>query len=62
MERLSQNPYPLRFVKANETLSFQVAKNLTSKVAGASLEELQTSGSLFVVEHKSPDVDTEASG
>ena len=51
MERLSQNAFPLNLVKPNDTLPFQVPDNLTSKIAGASLEAMQANGSLFVVDH-----------
>ena len=52
MERLSQNAYPRRLVKPTDALPFQLSKNLTSKIAGVSLEALKASGSLFVVDRK----------
>ena len=52
MERLSQNPYPVQLVKPTDTLPFQLDSNLTSTIAGASLEELQANGALFVVDRK----------
>lgn len=52
MERLSQNPYPLQLVKPTDALPFQLPGNLTSTITGVSLEELQASGNLFVVDRK----------
>ncbi|CAJ2501662.1 Uu.00g045150.m01.CDS01 [Anthostomella pinea] len=52
MERLSQNPYPLRQVKANEELPFKVDDDLVKNIAGDSLKDLQKDGKLFVVDHK----------
>lgn len=54
MERLSQNPYPLRLVKPSEQLPFNVAKDLAFKIAGTSLEDLKISGKLFYVDRKFP--------
>jgi hypothetical protein len=50
MERLSQNPFPLRLVKPQDPLPFQLADDLTTKIAGVTLKTLQASGSLFVVD------------
>ena len=50
MERLSQNPYPLRLVKPSDELPFELADDLTSKIAGSSLKKLQQDGHLFVVD------------
>jgi arachidonate 15-lipoxygenase (second type)/8-lipoxygenase (S-type) len=52
MERLSQNPYPLQLVKPNDKLPFDVADDLSTKIAGATLQELQQKGNLFVVDRK----------
>jgi hypothetical protein len=52
MERLSQNPFPLELVKPSDTLPFHLPDNLTVRIAGASLEALQASGKLFVVDRK----------
>ena len=52
MERLSQNPYPLRLVKPNDALPFELPDNMTSTIAGTSLKKLQQGGQLFVVDRK----------
>ncbi len=57
MERLSQNPYPLRLVKPTDTLPFQVPEDLTMKISGVSLEALKTRESLFLVDRKWLDQD-----
>ena len=51
MERLSQNPYPVKLVAPGTELPFQVEQ--ATEIAGASLEDLQASGSLFYVDRKS---------
>lgn len=52
MERLSQNPYPLHLVKPGDKLPFEVADDLSTKISGATLQELQEKGDLFVVDRK----------
>lgn len=52
MERLSQNPYPLRLIKPHERLPFYIARDVTFKVTGTSLEELRARGNLFYVDRK----------
>jgi len=51
MERLSLNPYPLRRVKSTDKLPFQVPSGITERLTGVSLKDLQSSGSLFIVDH-----------
>ena len=51
MERLSQNPYPVKLVAPGAELPFQLEE--AREIAGASLEELQASGSLFYVDRES---------
>ena len=51
MERLSLNAYPLQLVKPTDTLPFQVADNITTSLAGVTLQALQAKGSLFAVDH-----------
>jgi len=51
MERLSLNPYPLKRVGATSTLPFSVADEIVSKLAGTTLESLQSAGRLFIVDH-----------
>ncbi|KAH8096629.1 lipoxygenase [Cristinia sonorae] len=52
MERLSLNPYSLRALKRHEPLPFQVDSKVTSKVAGASLKQLQDDGKLFFIDYR----------
>lgn len=52
MERLSQNPYPVHLVKPGDKLLFDVPDSLASKIASASLADLQKQGKLFVVDRK----------
>lgn len=52
MERLSQNPYPLHFVKSGEALPFTLADDLAIKIAGVTLKQLQSAGKLYVVDRK----------
>ncbi len=52
MERLSQNPYPMRLVKPDDKLPFDLDDDLATKIATASLADLQKAGNLFVVDHK----------
>ncbi len=53
MERLSEHPYAVRLVKADEKLPFNVDTKIVSKLvgAGATLHTLQTSRRLFLVDH-----------
>lgn len=53
MERLSEHPYAVRLVKANEKIPFDVDAKIVSKLvgAGATLHTLQASRRLFVVDH-----------
>ena len=50
MERLSQNPFSLVKIKKDDDLPFEVSEEDAKKIAGASLEELQSSGKLFFVD------------
>lgn len=52
MERLSQNPYPLRAIKTSEGLPFQVADELVRNITTLSLKELQAKNLLFYVDHR----------
>ncbi|CRG92687.1 hypothetical protein PISL3812_09752 [Talaromyces islandicus] len=53
MERLSEHPYAVRRVMANEALPFPLGNNLTAKIVGenATLESLRDSSRLFIVDH-----------
>ncbi|RFU77717.1 manganese lipoxygenase [Trichoderma arundinaceum] len=51
MERLSQNPYSLVFLKPSDELPFALDDDTTRKIAGATLEELHASSSLFFVDY-----------
>ncbi|KAI0377205.1 Lipoxygenase [Hypomontagnella monticulosa] len=50
MERLSQNPYPLRLVDPSDPLPFHIPDNLTEDITGASFDTLHKSRNLFVVD------------
>lgn len=52
MERLSQNPYPLRLVDPSEELPFTIDDSMANEITGTTLEELKSSGSLFYVDRK----------
>jgi arachidonate 15-lipoxygenase (second type) / 8-lipoxygenase (S-type) len=52
MERLSQNPYPLKAVLPTDDLPFELEDDLTNKIAGTTLEDLKTTGKLFYVDRK----------
>lgn len=52
MERLSQNPYPLKLVHPAEELPFQIADEVATEIAGATLEELKSTGLLFYVDRE----------
>jgi hypothetical protein len=51
MERLSLNPYPLRRLKASESLPFTLPALTAIQIADLSVEALQAQGRLFVVDH-----------
>ncbi|KAJ3499393.1 hypothetical protein NLG97_g371 [Lecanicillium saksenae] len=53
MERLSEHPYAVRLVKANEKLPFDVDAQTVAKIvgSGATLQSLRASKSLFFVDH-----------
>ncbi|KAJ7157292.1 lipoxygenase [Mycena filopes] len=52
MERLSQNPYPIRLVTKDEALPFALPEDTVKNITtAASLAALQASGSLFFVDH-----------
>ncbi len=51
MERLSLNPYPLRRLKASESLPFTLPASTAIEIAGLSVEALQAQGRLFVVDY-----------
>lgn len=53
MERLSQNPYPVKLVKPSDKLPFAVDDATSRKIAGATLNQLKASGSLFIVDRMS---------
>jgi len=50
--RLSQNSFPLRLIKPTERLPFDLPSNVTLKVAGATLQDLQRTKSLFFVDRE----------
>jgi hypothetical protein len=51
MERLSQNSFPLQLVRPGDVLPFSVPDNVSIALSGLSLDELQSSGLLFMVDH-----------
>lgn len=52
MERLSEHPYAVRVVKPTEKLPFGVDAKIVAKLvgAGATLQSLQASNNLFIVD------------
>jgi hypothetical protein len=56
MERLTQNPYPVQLVKPKDAVPFEVDDKIVKNLTGTSLEELKTSGSLFMVDRMLPRV------
>lgn len=52
MERLSQNPYPLELVDPDAELPFTLDDDVATEIAGVTLEELKSAGSLFYVDRE----------
>lgn len=51
MERLSNNPFPLRRLHPNDSLPFQVDDELVRKLSTKTLKQLLAAGRLFLVDH-----------
>ena len=52
MERLSNNPFPIRRLHPqNDTLPFEVDNDVVRKLVNASLAELHAAGQLFIADH-----------
>ena len=51
MERLSNNPFPIRRLHPNDTLPFVVDDEMVRKLANQSLKQLHAAGRLFLVDH-----------
>ena len=52
MERLSNNPFPIRRLNPqNDTLPFQVDDDTTQRLTSMSLEDLHAAGRLFIADH-----------
>jgi len=61
MERLAQNPYPLELVKKTAKLPFHVDEKIVKNLTGTTLDKLKISGSLFVVDRRSPGISSRTS-
>ena len=51
MERLSNNPFPIRRLHPSDNLPFTVDDDIAKKISTLSLEELHAAGRLFLVDH-----------
>lgn len=51
MERLSSNPFPIRRIRPNDMLPFDVDDQIVQNVTSASLTDLHAAGRLFIVDH-----------